>query len=141
MNNTKIGNKTENKIVDIFRTHSYWVYNTPHKINGQPVDIIAINDKNAWLVDAKHVEEGKVSFSYNRVEPNQITTCLYAFNVANIRNIGFAIEFERTGEVYWLPFEKYYEETKKGLKSANMNDLELFRDVLSKAKENNNDEN
>jgi Holliday junction resolvase len=130
MNNTKIGNKTETKIVNIFREFRYWVYNTPHKTNGQPVDIIAMNDRDGWLVDAKHVETGKVSFSFSRIEPNQITTCLYAKEFAKIKNLGFAIEFDRDGEVYWLPFEKFLEMSKNGEKSVNMNDLKLFRKVL-----------
>lgn len=130
MNNKKIGNITENKVAEIFRENEYWVYITPLKTNGQPVDIIAINNSSSWLVDAKHVNTSKPSFTFDRIEPNQITSLMYANNFAKIQNLGFAIEFDRDGNVYWLSFQKFVEMSKNGQKSINMNELELFKEVI-----------
>lgn len=136
MSNVNIGNKTERQIISVFNKYGYWVYNTPHKVNGQPVDIIAIRKNNAWLVDAKHLESRSASFSFDRIEPNQITTCLYASTFAQIDNVGFAIEYERTGGVYWFPFKKYQELDKQGCKSVKIADLSLLEDYLKGTNQN-----
>lgn len=130
MNNVKIGNATEKKIIQLLRDKNYWIYNTPHKVNGQPVDIIAIRKNSSWLIDAKHVEQKSISFPFDRIEPNQITTCIYANSFAGIENIGFAIDFDRDGQVYWLPFNLYQELNKTGCKSIKMTNLRLFKEVL-----------
>lgn len=129
----KIGNKTEKDVVSILREHGYWVYRCAMKNNGQPVDIIAIKGGqkyHVWLIDGKHVTTNKVSFVFNRIEPNQITSLRYARDFAGIENTGFAIEFERTGEFYYLPFSKYEELAENGYKSVNLSELELFEEVL-----------
>lgn len=125
-----VGSTTEKTVVNALRQKGYWVYNTPMKANGQPVDIIAIKGNVSYLMDAKHIRENDVSFTFNRVEPNQITTMLYAMDFAKIENLGFAILFERTGAIYWLDFKKFLESQKNGKKSININELELFDNVI-----------
>lgn len=125
-----VGNKTEQNVVNILRKNRYWVYNCPKKLGGQPVDIIALKDNINILVDAKHVEKEKVSFSFDRIEPNQITSLMYARDYAGIKNLGFAIEFERTGEIMWFPFKFYEELVKDGFKSIKMSQMALFEEVL-----------
>lgn len=133
MSQILIGDLTENDVIEIFKNHNYWVYNFPHKINGQPVDIVAIKGKPdmSWLVDVKHVREKDVSFTFNRIEANQESSMLYCKNFANLTNLGFVIKFERTKEFYYLSFDTYCEFRKKGFKSVNLNDLELFENKLT----------
>lgn len=130
----KVGNETENEVVSIFNKDKYWAYNFPKKASGQPVDIVAIKGGEkirVWFVDAKHVNENKASFSFEDIQPNQITSLMYISNFAKINEkLGFVIKFERTKEFYFLPFDKYQELAEQGRKSVNLSELERFEEVL-----------
>ena len=140
MNNTNIGNKTEHTISSVFRKKGYWVYNCPKSSTGsQPVDLIAIKGKTntdtciVWLVDGKHVRSNEISFKLERIEPNQWISMKYAseFACINIENIGFAIEFERSGMFYYLPYKKALELDKNGEKSIKLYELATLEDKLN----------
>lgn len=143
----KLGNATEKLVSKTLRSFGYWNYILPKKVEGQPCDIVAmkgIDVKNkveiiAWMIDAKHVEN-KVSFTFDRVEPNQISSLSYARDFAKIQGYrgytGFAIFFDRDKQLYWLSFEQYQEMVKNGEKSVNMQSLKLFSEVLTNANNN-----
>ena len=140
MNNTKIGNKTERSASSILRQENgYWVYNCPKSRDGsQPVDILAIKGvENSRLVkalfcDSKHVRTNEVSFTLDRIEPNQWSSLQFIndFAKVHIDNLGFIIEFERTGKYYWLPYKKALEMSKNNEKSINLSKLKLLEEVL-----------
>lgn len=136
MNNTSIGNKTEKSVSQIFRERGYWVYNCQKTSSGsQPVDLIAIKGGErylVWFVDGKHVRSHEVSFALNRIEPNQWATLKYAneFAKIDIKNLGFAIHFERTGFIYWLSYKRALEMQKNNEKSINLIKLPVFEEVL-----------
>ena len=128
---------TEKLVCKKFKEFGYWCFNIPKKVEGQPCDIVA-SKKNGktflvWLVDAKHVREEEVSFDFDRVEPNQITSMRYARDFAGLENLGFAIFFARLKSLYWLPFNFYEELIKQGAKSINMRFLTPFVEVLADA--------
>ena len=137
----KLGNATEKLVSKTLRSFGYWNYILPKKVEGQPCDIVAmkgIDIKNkveiiAWMIDAKHVEN-KVSFTFDRIEPNQISSLSYARDFAKIQGYrgytGFAIFFDRDKQLYWFPFDQYQEMVKNGEKSVNMQSLKLFSEVL-----------
>ena len=52
----------------------------------------------------------------------------YAVNFAHIKNVGFAIYFERDENWYWLPYTQYLETQKK---SVNISELVLLEDVIN----------
>ena len=134
MNNTQIGNKTERTISSILREHKYWVYNCPKSLSGsQPVDLIAINSKRSWLIDGKHVRINEVSFPLSRIEDNQLSTMDYAFGFAGMNKnyMGFAIEFDRTNEFYWLGYEEVLYMIDNNIKSIHLSKLKLFEEVLN----------
>lgn len=138
MDNIKIGNKTEKTVSSVFREKGYWVYNCPKSSTGaQPFDLIAIRGCDCghivWFVDGKHVRENEVSFKLERIEPNQIISMEYARDFAkiNVANMGFAIEFERTNNFYWLSYEMALECLKNNEKSVNLNRLTLLEEVLN----------
>ena len=135
----KIGNTTEKTVSSIFRNNGYWVYNCPKSSTGaQPFDLIAIKGTKTrplclvWLIDGKHVRVNDVSFTLDRIEPNQWASMQYANEFAGvwIDSIGFVIKFERTGEFYWLPYKKALELLKEGKKSINLSELVLLEEVL-----------
>lgn len=135
----KLGDATEKFTTKTLRNFGYWVYNMPMKTSGQPFDIIAVKGGKSflvWLVDAKHVRDEQVSFTFARIEPNQISSMAYAHNFAKIENLGFAIFFDRDKQLRWLPYLDYVEMEKQGQKSVNMNNLKLFTEVLSDADRN-----
>lgn len=132
----KLGDATEKFIVKGLKNYGYWVYNFPKKASGQPCDIVAIKGGKSylvWLIDAKHVEEDIVSFTFNRIEANQISSMNYAYNYAkfNIDNLGFCIFFARDKQLRWFPFKDYLFMNNMGKKSVNMNELKLFTEVLN----------
>ena len=135
----KLGNATEKFIAKTLRNFGYWVYNMPMKTNGQPCDIFAAKGGKTvlvWLIDGKHVRNDEVSFTFARVEPNQISSMRYALEFAKLTNVGFCVFFDRDKKLRWLSFEKFYEMQKSGCKSVNMNDLEYFEEVLRDADSN-----
>lgn len=125
-----VGNETEQKIAKLFRERHYYVYITPHKANGQPVDIICISKHKSFLLDAKHVESGKISFPFSRIEPNQRTTMMYAKDWAGLENLGFGLYFEDTKILYWLPYDKVLEYEKDGFKSIKYEELDRLENFV-----------
>ena len=144
----KLGKATEKLVCKTFKKFGYWCYNIPKKTAGQPCDIIAVKGLEGtvitstmvyttktflvWLVDAKHIRNEDVSFTFDRIEPNQITSMRYAHDFSKLDNLGFAIFFDRDKQLRWLPFEEYERMVANGSKSVNMNNLELFTEVLAK---------
>lgn len=139
MNNTSIGSSSEKSASTILRENGFWVHTFSKSANGsQPVDIIAVKGNKelcfVFLIDAKHVEISKPSFTFDRIEPNQWATLLYAKEYAHIdeRGLGFVIEFDRTKDFYWLPYKKAYEMYSNGYKSIKYQELELFEEVVKR---------
>ena len=135
---SKEGTATEKFVAKTFKKFGYWAHILAKAADGsQPCDIFAAkNDSGSckvWLVDAKHVEEGKVSFAFDRVEANQVSSMSYATGFAKLSNVGFAIYFDRTKQLYWLPYFKYMQLINFGEKSINLNELEKFEEVLENA--------
>lgn len=137
MNNITIGNKTEKTVSSMLREKGYWVYNCPRNSSGaQPIDLIGIKGGKTivcWFIDGKHVREQNPSFPLSRIEPNQLASMKYLneFAKINITNLGFAIQFERTREIYWLCYDKVLDMIKNDEKSINLNKLKLFEEVLN----------
>ncbi len=141
MKQNEQGRATEKFVVKTLKSHGYWAYNIPNTTNGQPCDIVGIkgiddNNTISWLIDAKHVRKEEVSFTFNRIEPNQISALAYAIHYANIKNVGFAIFFDREKTLYWLPFLDYVNYERLGHNSINMNNLVKFEKVLEDANNN-----
>lgn len=132
-----VGDSTEQFIANFLRENGYWAYILPKKVGGQPFDIIACRYNNIWFVDAKHLEKEKASFSFDRIEPNQKTSMLYAQQFAHITNMGFIIYWERTPEkLYFLPYDRVLKSEKEGKKSVKIEDLNEFKAVLKYASDN-----
>ena len=141
----KLGNATERNVAKTLRSLGFWNHILMKRQEGQPCDIVGgKGDENGkitmCLIDAKHVED-KVSFSFDRIEPNQISSLGYARNFAKIQGknafVGFAIFFDRDKQLRWLSFDKYEELAKMGAKSVNMADLTLLTEAFQNDEDNN----
>ncbi len=132
-----VGNSTEDYIANFLRENGYWAYILPKKAGGQPFDIIACRYDDVWFVDAKHLEKEKASFTFDRIEPNQKTSMLYAQNFAHITNMGFVIYWDRMPEkLFFLSYDGYKAMEKDGLKSVKIEDLLEFTKELKYANNN-----
>lgn len=69
MSNKKSGNQFETELCEILSSHGFWAHNLAQNSAGQPADVIAVKDGEAFLIDCKVCSLGK--FQYSRIEENQ----------------------------------------------------------------------
>lgn len=69
MNNKKNGNKFEEEVAELLFRDGYWVHRLTQNSAGQPADIIAVRNGEAYLIDAKDCESD--TFPLSRIEGNQ----------------------------------------------------------------------
>lgn len=69
MINRKLGNQFEAELCEILSQHGFWVHNLAQNSAGQPADVIAVKEGQAYLIDCKVCSQGK--FQYSRIEENQ----------------------------------------------------------------------
>ncbi len=67
--NKKLGNLFEREFCEILAQHGFWVHNLTQNANGQPADIIAVRNGQAYLIDCKVCSNDK--FALSRIEENQ----------------------------------------------------------------------
>ena len=103
INQKKIGNKYEFKLCSILKDSKYWCHLFEYSVNGQPCDIVAIKDDVSFLIDVKHCEGDR--FYTSRIEPNQQSCFNYA-KKCGIKNVGFAIYFEKSKCWKWLEYDE-----------------------------------
>lgn len=123
INRKKIGNKYEVKLCDILKAHKYWCHLFAYSVNGQPCDVVASNGKTIYLIDVKHCEGDR--FATSRIEPNQQSCFIYA-KKCGIKNVGFAIFFEKTSCWKWLE----YNEKVMNVSSVHKDELESLEVIL-----------
>ena len=69
MSNKKLGNQFEAELCEILAKEGFWCHNLAQNSAGQPADVIAVKDGEAFLIDCKVCSQGK--FQYSRIEENQ----------------------------------------------------------------------
>lgn len=69
MSNKKLGNQFEAELCEILSENGFWAHNLAQNSAGQPADVIAVKDGEAFLIDCKVCSQGK--FQYSRIEENQ----------------------------------------------------------------------
>ena len=129
MEQIKIGTKSEKSLAKLLRNYGYWNYNMPVKVSGQPCDIVAAKEEKILLIDSKHTAK-KPSFTFERIEDNQKSAMDYMINFAHLKNVGFAIFFERDEKWYWMPYVQYLSIEATGKGSANISELIPLEDIL-----------
>lgn len=131
-----VGRKAEKDVEELFNKHGYWALNIPKSISGQPFDFVACKGVifepyvDAWFIDVKHIED-KISFDFNRIEPNQRTAMKFARNFSKLRKLGFVILTEREpSRFFYLTYDKLLELEEKGFKSVKISELEDFEELI-----------
>lgn len=69
MSNKKLGNQFEAELCEILSENGFWAHNLAQNSAGQPADVIAVKDGEAFLIDCKVCSQGK--FQFSRIEENQ----------------------------------------------------------------------
>ena len=70
MTNKKLGNSFEQELCEKLSEYGFWSHNLAMNKSGQPADVIAVRNKQAYLIDAKVVSSSR-GFALSRVEENQ----------------------------------------------------------------------
>ena len=100
MTNKKLGNSFEQELCEKLAEYGFWTHNLAMNKSGQPADVIAVRNKQAYLIDAKVVSSPR-GFALSRVEENQDL----AMDLWNRQGNGqgwFAFKLP-TGEIYMIP--------------------------------------
>lgn len=124
-NNKKIGNNTESLVLNSLKQNGYWCHLFAYNVYGQPCDIIALKNDTSFLIDAKHCSTDR--FNFGNIEPNQLTCFAYA-RQCGVKNLGFAVFFEKRKELKWLPYDLVVKD--KEQKSVGVVELEDFYEVI-----------
>lgn len=79
--NKQLGGDYEQTVCQALAAEGYWVHNFANRQNGQPMDIIAVKDNRAVLIDAKVCSDGR--FRTSRIEENQVLSMKKWFSCGN----------------------------------------------------------
>ena len=70
MSNKKLGNQFETELCEILSMYGFWCHNMAANAAGQPADVIAVRNGQAYLIDCKVCSTAR-GFDLSRVEENQ----------------------------------------------------------------------
>lgn len=100
MSNKKLGNSFEFELGEILSAYGFWVHLLSQNSAGQPADIIAVRNGQAYLIDCKVCSTDK-GFALNRMEENQ-DLAMELWNECGNGQGWFAMKLP-TGDIYMLP--------------------------------------
>ena len=69
MSNKKLGNSFESELCERLAEEGFWCHNLAQNAAGQPADVIAVRNGEAFLIDCKVCSNGR--FLFSRIEDNQ----------------------------------------------------------------------
>ena len=91
MNNKKMGNRFEAELCELLAAEGFWAHNMAQNAAGQPADVIAVKNTEAYLIDCKVCSQGK--FPFSRIEDNQ-ETAMELWKDCGNGNGWFALKFD-----------------------------------------------
>lgn len=112
MSNKAAGTKFEKEFSEILASHWFWVHLFQDNKNGQPCDVIACRNGNAYLFDCKDCETK--FFVLNRIEENQHNAMRLFEMTGNSKGM-FAVRFLE-GIIYLIPYDRMSELKEAGFK-------------------------
>lgn len=111
MSNKIIGNHFEQQFCERLFENGFWVHNLAQNSAGQPADVIAVRNGNAYLIDCKVCSTEK-GFSLNRIEDNQSLSMELWEKVGN-NSCYFALLYDE--EIYMITFAELRANKKSSL--------------------------
>lgn len=121
MNNKQAGNNFEREFCEQLARDKFWAHFMGGSKNGQPADIIAVRNENAYLIDAKDCQNNR--FVLSRIENNQDMAMRYWEMCGNNQGI-FALNTSKG--VYMLRYGVAQVLEIAGIKSLNMQAIEQY---------------
>lgn len=121
MNNKQAGNKFEREFCEQLARDNFWAHFMGAGKNGQPADIIAVRNEQAYLIDAKDCKNDK--FAFSRIEDNQRCAMRQWELCGNNQGL-FALKTSKG--VYMLRYGIIDMLEVIGFKSMNMEQIEMF---------------
>ena len=115
MSNKQAGNNFEREFCEQLARDNFWAHFMGGSKNGQPADIIAVRNENAYLIDAKDCQNGR--FPLSRIEDNQDMAMRYWEMCGNNQGL-FALN--TSIGVYMLPYGVVQVLELAGVKSLDM---------------------
>lgn len=112
MSNKSDGTRFERKFAEILYMKGFWVLNIPDGKNGQPFDIIAVRDRQAYAFDCKACEGHR--FDFSRIEENQ-RNAFAAWESAGNNPAMLAIQFPEG--IYMMYYEDIRRLEERGVRS------------------------
>lgn len=100
MSNKQIGNEFESELCELLSAYGFWVHNMAQNASGQPADVIAVRNGQAYLIDCKVCSTDK-GFDMRRVEENQELSMTLWKDCGNHQG-WFAFKLP-TGDIFLLP--------------------------------------
>ena len=122
MSNKKTGNDFESWFARTLSKNGFWVHRFQDNKNGQPCDLIAAQDGEAYLFDCKSC--GKDFFRLDRVEENQKNAMELFYQTGNRRGM-FAIRFPGDW-VYLVDYQIMQEIRERGIKRIDQKGIALY---------------
>lgn len=119
MGNKKAGSAFEKLFVEYLTDAGFWVHIFQDNKNGQPCDVIAAKDGQAYLFDCKDC--GKGYFRLDRMEENQLNA-MELFRVTGNTGGMFAVRFPE-GEIYLADYRVLRELKDQGVKSLGKSEM------------------
>lgn len=120
MTNKANGNKFEEELAQKLFNEGFWVHRLTQNSAGQPADIMAVKDGEAFLIDAKVCESDV--FPFSRVEGNQ-RTAMELWKQCGNGTGWFAILMR--GEIYMLSYNSILDF--ESLKEKSLNYADILR--------------
>lgn len=90
MSNKKVGNQFETELCEILAEEGFWCHNLAQNSDGQPADVIAVKNGEAYLIDCKVCSRD--TFPISRIEENQMLSMELWRDCGNGEGL-FALEF------------------------------------------------
>lgn len=127
MTNKKLGNDFEQELCEKLSEYGFWVHSLAMNKAGQPADIIAVRNGNAYLIDAKVCSSR--GFALSRVEENQ-ELAMELWKESGNGQGWFALKVP-TGEIYMIP-HIYIQAFKCGQASLSFSEIHEIGKPLEK---------
>ena len=104
MSNKSRGNELERDVAEYLYAHGFWVHRLQQNADGQPADIIAVNNGKAVLIDCKQCD--RRVFRKSRIEENQQQAMKLWEETGNGEG-WFAVRFGDEGVVYMVSSQTF----------------------------------
>ena len=118
--NRRDGNAFEAELCKILADHGFWAHNFAQDKQGQPVDVIAVRNGIAHIIDCKLCKNNR--FDLDRIESNQESSILKFEDCGNASGY-FALKLN-TGEIFMVSLFMI-QNYAKDMKSLNEDDIRI----------------